>query len=111
MEPLRNIVEFAHSQGQKIGIQLAHAGRKASTIAPWLPPATATKAVGGWPEDVWGPSTVPFNETFPKPKEATKEYIKTVVEAFATSAKRAVSVGFDLIEIREFYLGRQSYRN
>jgi 2,4-dienoyl-CoA reductase-like NADH-dependent reductase (Old Yellow Enzyme family) len=36
IEPLRRIVEFAHSQGQKIGIQLAHAGRKASTVAPWL---------------------------------------------------------------------------
>lgn len=36
MEPLKRIVEFAHSQGQKIGIQLAHAGRKASTVAPWL---------------------------------------------------------------------------
>jgi len=38
IEPLRKIVEFAHSQGQKIGIQLAHAGRKASTVAPWLSP-------------------------------------------------------------------------
>ena len=36
MEPLKRIVEFAHSQGQKIGIQIAHAGRKASTVAPWL---------------------------------------------------------------------------
>jgi 2,4-dienoyl-CoA reductase-like NADH-dependent reductase (Old Yellow Enzyme family) len=36
IEPLRRIVEFAHSQKQKIGIQLAHAGRKASTVAPWL---------------------------------------------------------------------------
>ncbi len=36
IEPLRKIVEFAHSQGQKIGIQLGHAGRKASTVAPWL---------------------------------------------------------------------------
>lgn len=36
IEPLRKIVEFAHSQGQKIGIQIAHAGRKASTVAPWL---------------------------------------------------------------------------
>ena len=36
IEPLKKIVEFAHSQGQKIGIQLAHAGRKASTVAPWL---------------------------------------------------------------------------
>ena len=36
IEPLKRTVEFAHSQGQKIGIQLAHAGRKASTVAPWL---------------------------------------------------------------------------
>lgn len=46
IEPLRRIVEFAHSQGQKIGIQLAHAGRKASTVAPWLSNGTvATKDV------------------------------------------------------------------
>lgn len=46
IEPLRRIVEFAHSQGQKIGIQLAHAGRKASTVAPWLSAgAVATKEV------------------------------------------------------------------
>jgi 2,4-dienoyl-CoA reductase-like NADH-dependent reductase (Old Yellow Enzyme family) len=46
IEPLRRVVEFAHSQGQKIGIQLGHAGRKASTVAPWLSKsATATKEV------------------------------------------------------------------
>ncbi|KIM91352.1 hypothetical protein PILCRDRAFT_810624 [Piloderma croceum F 1598] len=99
-EPLRRIVVFAHSQNQKIGIQLAHAGRKASTIAPWLSGATtATKEVGGWPDNVWGPSTVPFGEDYPKPKEATKEYIKEVVEAFVASAKRAVQAGVDVIEI------------
>lgn len=48
MEPLKRIVEFAHSQGQKISIQLAHAGRKASTVAPWLSPGdVATKEVRG----------------------------------------------------------------
>lgn len=46
IEPLKKIVEFAHSQGQKIGIQIAHAGRKASTVAPWLDgAAVATEAV------------------------------------------------------------------
>lgn len=46
IEPLKRIVEFAHSQGQKIGIQLGHAGRKASTVAPWLSKgAVATKDV------------------------------------------------------------------
>ena len=46
MEPLKRIVEFAHSQGQKVGIQLGHAGRKASTVAPWLSSRdTATEEV------------------------------------------------------------------
>lgn len=49
IEPLRRIVEFAHGQGQRIGIQLAHAGRKASTVAPWLSmargPAASMKSV------------------------------------------------------------------
>jgi 2,4-dienoyl-CoA reductase-like NADH-dependent reductase (Old Yellow Enzyme family) len=50
IEPLRKIVEFAHSQGQKIGIQLAHAGRKASTVAPWLSQGSvATKDVRPFP--------------------------------------------------------------
>ena len=53
MEPLRRVVEFAHSQGQKIGIQLAHAGRKASTVAPWLSKGDiATKEMNGWPDNV-----------------------------------------------------------
>jgi len=103
MEPLEKIVEFAHSQNQKIGIQLAHAGRKGSTISPWLSGAssTATKEVGGWPDNVWGPSTIPFSDGYPTPKEATKEYIKKVVEAYVESAKRALQIGFDVIEIRE----------
>jgi len=55
IEPLANIVTFAHSQSQKIGIQLAHAGRKASTVAPWISgDPTASEAVGGWPDDVLG---------------------------------------------------------
>jgi 2,4-dienoyl-CoA reductase-like NADH-dependent reductase (Old Yellow Enzyme family) len=57
IEPIRKIVEFAHAQGQKVGIQLAHAGRKASTIAPWLGVATAEKEANGWPDNVWGPTT------------------------------------------------------
>jgi len=64
IEPLRKIVEFAHSQGQKIGIQIAHAGRKASTVAPWLRSgAVATKAVGGWPENVYGPVRLDSRDT------------------------------------------------
>ncbi|KAH7007913.1 uncharacterized protein B0I36DRAFT_343298 [Microdochium trichocladiopsis] len=58
--PLARITEFAHSQGQKIAIQLAHAGRKASTVAPWLSMnAAAPVSDGGWPDDVVGPSAIP----------------------------------------------------
>lgn len=53
-EPLRRIVDFAHSQNQKIGIQLAHAGRKASTVAPWLSSGdVADEHVNGWPRNVY----------------------------------------------------------
>ena len=99
IEPLRQIVEFAHSQGQKIGIQLAHAGRKASTVAVWLSAAaTATEEHGGWPNDV-GPSPLRFSDAFPQPKELTREGIKLIVKEWVDAAKRAVKAGVDVIEI------------
>lgn len=61
--------------------------------------ATATEAVGGWPENVYGPSVIQGDD-YPHPKEASVEYTKSVVEAFAASAKRAVQAGIDVIEIR-----------
>lgn len=100
IKPLQEIVTFAHSQSQKIGIQLAHAGRKASTAAPWIVgDATASEAVGGWPDDVWGPGDIPFSKTFPQPHHLTKEGIKAVVQAFVDAARRALKAGFDVIEI------------
>ncbi|KAJ9652373.1 NADH-dependent flavin oxidoreductase [Neophaeococcomyces mojaviensis] len=100
IEPLRRIVEFAHSQGQKIAIQLAHAGRKASTVAPWLSMGdTAVEEVNGWPNDVWAPSAVAFSDTFPQPHALTKDDIEKLKAAWASAAKRAVEAGFDVIEI------------
>ncbi|KAG2363015.1 hypothetical protein BDR07DRAFT_1283266 [Suillus spraguei] len=100
IEPLREIVEFAHSQNQKIGIQLGHGGRKASTVVPWIHTGlTATESIGGWPDNVWGPSTVPYNDVFPVPKELSKAQIKAVVIAFVEATKRALKAGIDLIEI------------
>ncbi|KAI0404927.1 NADPH dehydrogenase [Xylaria palmicola] len=111
--PLKRIVDFAHSQGQKIGIQLAHAGRKASELAPWLTPrgqpgvvavkqhgVVAAKEHGGWEDDVWGPSAIPFAAAgFPTPKEMTAEDIKALLQAFGDAARRAVAAGVDTIEI------------
>ncbi|KAL1958194.1 hypothetical protein VTO42DRAFT_5049 [Malbranchea cinnamomea] len=97
---LKRIVDFAHSQNQKIGIQLAHAGRKASTVAPWLSKGdTAAEEVGGWPNDVKAPSAMPFSDTFPVPTQMTKSEIRAVKDAFAAAVKRAVVAGFDVIEI------------
>jgi 2,4-dienoyl-CoA reductase-like NADH-dependent reductase (Old Yellow Enzyme family) len=98
--PLKRIVEFAHSQAQKIGIQLAHAGRKASTVAPWLSLGdTAVEEVGGWPEGVKAPSAVAFSDKFPLPSAMSREEIAAYKEAFVASAKRAIEAGFDVIEI------------
>ncbi|KAF6240046.1 hypothetical protein HO173_001656 [Letharia columbiana] len=100
MELLKKIVEFAHSQGQNIGIQLGHAGRKASTVAPWLSSgAVATKEVNGWPDDCYAPSAIPYSEKLPFPKEMTIDDIEDVKKAFVASVKRAVACGFDVIEI------------
>ncbi|TFK38189.1 NADPH dehydrogenase [Crucibulum laeve] len=100
IEPLAKIVEFAHSQSQKIAIQLAHAGRKASTVAPWINgDSTASKEVGGWPDDVWAPSAIPYEDSYPHPKALTTEAVKNVVKEFGEGAKRALKAGFDVIEI------------
>ena len=100
MEPLRYHVDFAHSQNQHIGIQIAHAGRKASTVAPWLSAGdTAVEEVGGWPDNVWAPSPIAFSDRYPLPKAMTKEKIQETKAAFVATAKRAVEVGFDAIEI------------
>lgn len=100
MEPLREIVEFAHSQNQKIMIQLAHAGRKASTVAPWLSSgAVAGKDLNGWPDDVWAPSAMSWNEHHAQPKEMSLQDIEDFKAAYAAAVRRAVQIGFDAIEI------------
>lgn len=97
---LKSIVEFAHSQNQKIAIQIGHAGRKASTVAPWLSMgAVATEDVGGWPENVRGASAVPYNQDHATPIELSLNDIEELKKAWAAAVKRAVKAGFDVIEI------------
>lgn len=98
--PLKQVVDFAHSQNQKIMIQLAHAGRKASTVAPWLSSGeVAGKDLNGWPDDVYAPSAIAWNEKHAQPKEMTLEDIEAFKKAFADATKRALEAGFDAIEI------------
>ncbi|KAF2092014.1 NADH-dependent flavin oxidoreductase-like protein [Saccharata proteae CBS 121410] len=98
--PMQKIVEFAHSQGQKIGIQLAHAGRKASTVAPWLSSGdVAGKELNGWPDNVYAPSAIAYNEKHAKPKEMSLDDIQNFKTAFLNAIRRALTCGFDVIEI------------
>ncbi|KAK4105419.1 FMN-linked oxidoreductase [Parathielavia hyrcaniae] len=101
--PLKRIVDFVHSQGQKIGIQLAHAGRKASTLGPWHVTKgrheVAGPDVGGWPDNLWAPSAIAWDEGYPTPHAMTVAQIQGLVQSFADAARRALQAGVDTIEI------------
>ncbi|KAK0495078.1 hypothetical protein EDD18DRAFT_1396401 [Armillaria luteobubalina] len=99
--PLASIVEFAHSQNQKIAIQLAHSGRKASTVAPWIATGdyTAGEDIGGWPNNVVAPSAIQWADDYPMPRELTRAEVEGLVQSFKDAAMRAVKAGFDVIEI------------
>ncbi|KAH8084315.1 FMN-linked oxidoreductase [Cristinia sonorae] len=96
--PFHRITQFAHSQNQKIGVQLAHAGRKSSTTAPWLHPGKASSVLeGGWPGEVRGPTDEAFVPTFATPKALEVREIEGVVKAYKDAAVRAMKAGFDVI--------------
>ncbi|KAK0211887.1 NADH:flavin oxidoreductase/NADH oxidase [Armillaria fumosa] len=98
--PLAAIVEFAHSQNQKIAIQIAHAGRKASTNAPWIEDVNlAGVEMGGWPDEVVAASPIAFGDTYATPRELSKDDLKGLVESFKLAAQRAVKAGFDVVEV------------
>ncbi|SMH44758.1 2,4-dienoyl-CoA reductase [Rathayibacter oskolensis] len=90
------IVDFVHAQGALAGVQLAHAGRKASTYREWSGRGTVPAEEGGW--DTVGPSAVAF-DGYASPRALTAEELPAVVEAFRASARRAVDAGFDVIEL------------
>lgn len=97
VEPFARIVRFAHSQGAAAGIQLAHAGREASCDVSWRCGQPLPPDQGGWP--VIAPSPIPFRESAHVPKAIDQAGIKSVIEAFARAADRAVRAGFDLVEL------------
>jgi 2,4-dienoyl-CoA reductase-like NADH-dependent reductase (Old Yellow Enzyme family) len=96
---LRRIVDFLHQQGARAGVQLAHAGRKASMARPWAAEQRAlTPKEGGW-ENVMAPSALPFAENYAPPVALDLAGIQGVTRAFVHAAERAVEAGFDLVEI------------
>ncbi len=91
------IAAFIKAQGAVPSIQLAHAGRKASTFSPWRGHGKVAEGDGGWP--VIGPSTVAFSESYPQPHEMTAADIRATTDAFVAAAKRSLTAGFDVPEI------------
>lgn len=95
---LTRITEFMRAQGAVPGMQLAHAGRKASTRRPWEGVGAVTVAEGGW-ADVVAPSAIPYAPNFPMPNELTASGIQRITTAFRTAAERALTAGFRVVEI------------
>jgi 2,4-dienoyl-CoA reductase-like NADH-dependent reductase (Old Yellow Enzyme family) len=97
IEGLRRIVKFVRAQGSEIGIQLAHAGRKASVREPWNGGQPVKDGEGGWP--VLAPSPVAFDEQYAQPAGLSIEGIRQVVADFRAAARRAMLAGFKVMEI------------
>ncbi|VUC32179.1 unnamed protein product [Clonostachys rosea] len=119
--PIKRVVDFVHSQGGLCAIQLGHAGRKASTVAPWVASkyrrergygpgsVRSTSDVGGWPDNVVGPMggeeetwdglSNAENGGYFAPRGLTLQDIEELVQDFGRSAARAVKAGVDIIEI------------
>jgi 2,4-dienoyl-CoA reductase-like NADH-dependent reductase (Old Yellow Enzyme family) len=97
-EALAPIAHFIEAQGAVAGIQLAHAGRKASTAPPWEGVGYLDPAQGGW-RPILAPSAVPFHAEAPVPEALDENGIRAVVDAFAQAVARAREVGFRLAEI------------
>jgi 2,4-dienoyl-CoA reductase-like NADH-dependent reductase (Old Yellow Enzyme family) len=93
----QRITSFLKEHGAVPGIQLAHAGRKASTDVPWRGDKTLPKDQGGW--EPLAPSSVPFSDESPVPREMTREEIDQAVSHFEASALLARQAGFEVVEI------------
>ncbi len=98
IEPLARCARFIAARGAVPGIQLAHAGRKASTDVPWKGGNPLSEAEGGW-RPIWAPSPIPFNAGSPVPEPLSIEQIGSVVSSFATAGRRALQAGFRVVEI------------
>lgn len=111
---LKRVVDFAHAQGAKVAVQLAHAGRKASVMPPWIAAEQGFRSLRtessqfGWPENVVAPTGGPDmvwsgggaeDKQYHVPRTLSTAEIKDVVKAFAASAATAVKAGIDVVEI------------
>jgi 2,4-dienoyl-CoA reductase-like NADH-dependent reductase (Old Yellow Enzyme family) len=98
MEPLRRVVQFIQARGAVAGIQLAHAGRKASAARPWEGGGSLSDAQGGW--ETIGPSALPFGGDLTRlPRAMNVEDIRAVQDSFRQATERALAAGFQWLEL------------
>lgn len=97
MEAYKKVTKFIKENGATAGIQLAHAGRKASTYSPSKGNGKVSLDNGGW--EVIAPSAIRFDDDYPEPRAMTKDDIEKLKNDFISAAKRAVEAGFDVIEM------------
>jgi 2,4-dienoyl-CoA reductase-like NADH-dependent reductase (Old Yellow Enzyme family) len=95
--PLARITRFIAEHGAVAGIQLAHAGRKASTAQPWKGGAPVGPEAGGWKPVA--PSALPFDPQHPVPEALDEAGLQRVVRAFAEATERSRAAGFQVIEL------------
>ena len=98
IEALARVSRFINDQGSVAGMQLAHAGRKASTYAPATGQGRIPEGEGGW-SNVVAPSALPFADEYPMPQALSLDGIQSIISAFASAARRACEAGFRVIEI------------
>lgn len=98
MEPLARIARFIEKHGAVAGTQLAHAGRKASTAAPWQGGGPLEVSDQGW-RPIYAPSAIPFTHDSIRPEALDKPRIARIARAFGEAARRALACGFKVIEI------------
>lgn len=112
----KRITAFIKAQNSVPGIQLAHAGRKASTYTPWKGDGKVNIENGGW--QTLAPSAISFGDNFPTPKEMDENDIRLVIDQFRQAAKRSLEAGFEIIElhmahgylVHEFYSSISNHR-
>ncbi len=98
IEPLARITRFIKAHSASIpGIQLAHAGRKASTDVPWRGGHPISAKNGGW--QPVAPSAIPFDAGHPVPAELSLAEIAGIIESFKAAAQRSLEAGFEVIEL------------
>lgn len=96
-QAFKRITEFVKKQGAVPGMQLAHAGRKASTDVPWRGGGPLSEDAGGW--QPIAPSPLPFDDSSPKPAEMTRQDMERVISQFSAAARHSLEAGFQVVEI------------